>query len=224
MIGGLKLLIVDDEPDIVEMLTYNFEHEGMLTYKAFGGREAIEQATAYQPDIVLLDVMLPDMDGIEVCERLRKVDALKNTLIIFLSARGEDYSQLAGYRAGADDYVVKPVRIRILKHKMEALVGRLNTIQQPPIDHDLSIQIDRSRYLVIQDGKETVIPKKEFELLELLLSAPQRVFRRDEILKKVWRDAIIGDRTIDVHVRKLRERFGDSIIQTVKGVGYKLSG
>jgi two-component system alkaline phosphatase synthesis response regulator PhoP len=215
---GLRLLIVDDEPDIVDMLAYNFEQEKMHVYKAHSGKEAIEQANQHKPDVVLLDVMLPDFDGIEVCERLRKLDALEDTIIIFLSARGEDYSQVAGYKAGADDYVVKPVRVKILKHKIGVLLQRFSGKKTAV---DTNITVDKEKFTVFHQGDEQIIPKKEFELLALLLSSPEKVFRRDEILSTVWGDTIIGDRTIDVHVRKLRERFGDSVIQTVKGVGYK---
>lgn len=218
---GLKILIVDDEPDIVEMLAYNFEKEKMTVFTALSGMEAIALAEEHVPDIILLDVMLPDIDGIEVCERIRGLDRLKNALIIFLSARGEEYSQVAGYKAGGDDYIVKPVRIKILKHKISVLAARF---KKPKSELTSEIQIDRERFLVSKQGKDYLIPKKEFELLSLLMSIPEKVFRRDEILHDVWGDAIIGDRTIDVHVRKLRERFGDKVIQTIKGVGYKFSG
>lgn len=217
---GLRLLIVDDEPDIVDMLAYNFEQEKMNVFKAHSGKEALEQAKKYKPDIVLLDVMLPDFDGIEVCERMRKIEDLEDTIIIFLSARGEDYSQVAGYKAGADDYVVKPVRVKILKHKISVLLQRFSG---KIIAQETNIKVDKEKFTVFHQGKEQIIPKKEFELLALLLSSPEKVFRRDEILSTVWGDTIIGDRTIDVHVRKLRERFGDQVIQTVKGVGYKYS-
>ena len=218
---GLKILIVDDEPDIVEMLAYNYEKEKMTVFTALSGMEAIALAEEHVPDIILLDVMLPDIDGIEVCERIRGLDRLKNALIIFLSARGEEYSQVAGYKAGGDDYIVKPVRIKILKHKISVLAARF---KKPKSELTSEIQIDRERFLVSKQGKDYLIPKKEFELLSLLMSIPEKVFRRDEILHDVWGDAIIGDRTIDVHVRKLRERFGDKVIQTIKGVGYKFSG
>ena len=216
---GLKLLIVEDEKDIADMLAYNFEKEEMLVSKAYNGKDAIETAKEVRPDVILLDVMLPDVDGIEVCETLRKDEDLKETLIIFLSARGEDYSQVAGYKAGADDYVVKPVRVKILKHKIEVLLQRFGASKT--VNRETALQIDKQRYTVSYKGEEQIIPKKEFELLSLLLSSPERVFRREEILRDVWGDAVIGDRTIDVHIRKLRERFGDNIIQTVKGVGYK---
>lgn len=218
---GLKILIVDDEPDIVEMLAYNFENENMIVHRACSGNEAIEKATQYRPDIILLDVMMPDIDGIEVCEKLRGMEGMESALIIFLSARGEDYSQVAGYKAGADDYVVKPVRIKILKHKISVLASRFS---RPIAQNQSDILIDNERYLVSKKGKDYVIPKKEFELLALLMSTPEKVFRRDEILRDVWGDTVIGDRTIDVHVRKLREKFGDQVIQTIKGVGYKFAG
>ena len=218
---GLKILIVDDEPDIVEMLAYNFENENMIVLKANTGSDALELVEEYCPDIVLLDVMLPDIDGIEVCERIRKMDKMKRALVIFLSARGEDYSQVAGYKAGGDDYVVKPIRIKILKHKISVLASRF---KRPAAIANSEIAIDKERFLVSNKGQEYIIPKKEFELLALLMSTPEKVFRREEILRDVWGDTVIGDRTIDVHVRKLREKFGDAVIQTIKGVGYKFSG
>lgn len=217
----LKILIVDDEPDIVEMLAYNLQKENMQIFKAFSGSEAVKVAKENRPDIILLDVMLPDMDGIEVCERIREHSFLKGALIVFLSARNEDYTQLAAYKAGADDFVVKPIRIKVLIEKLRVLTARL---QGSTLKNDARIRVDKGRFTVFNGESEIIIPKKEFELLALLLSAPDRVFRRDEILRDVWGDAFIGDRTIDVHVRKLRERFGDSVIQTIKGVGYKFAG
>ncbi len=218
---GKKILIVDDEEDIVDMLAYNFTKEGMKVYKASNGAEAISNAEKFIPNIILLDVMLPDFDGIEVCERLRSNSKFKDTLIIFLSARGEDYSQVAGYRAGADDYVVKPVRPKILIHKVKVLLTRYSN-EEKKSQSDLVI--NNERFSITSKGKETVIPKKEFELLSLLMSIPEKVFRREEILQTVWGDSYIGDRTIDVHIRKLREKFGKGIIETVKGVGYRFIG
>ena len=218
---GKKLLIVDDEKDIVEMLAYNFEKEGMQVFRASNGREAMEIAKNIVPELILLDVMLPDVDGIEVCERLRQETGLKNTLIVFLSARGEDYSQVAGYRAGADDYIVKPIRIKVLKHKIQALLER--NAQANPTGTK-GMMINPERFSISKDGDEIVIPKKEFELLSLLMSIPEKVFRRDEIMRTVWGDSFIGDRTIDVHIRKLREKFGKTVIETVKGVGYRYKG
>jgi len=219
---GKKILIVDDEEDILEMLAYNFAKEGMNVFKADTGQKAIDTAEKVRPDVILLDVMLPDTDGIAVCETLRKSSSLKNTLILFLSARAEDYSQVAGYKAGADDYIVKPIRIKILKHKVKVLLDR---VAAPTANGSNSgISINPERFSISMNGSETIIPKKEFELLSLLMSIPHKVFRRDEILNDVWGDTYIGDRTIDVHIRKLREKFGMEIIQTVKGVGYKFMG
>lgn len=218
---GLKLLIVDDEQDIVELLAYNFEKDGVSVTKAYSGVEGLKKAQEIIPDVVLLDVMMPDMDGIEVCEHLRKNPATKNMIIIFLSARGEDYSQVAGYNAGCDDYVVKPLKIKLLKFKIQALTRRkIEKIETVPS----LIEIDQERFLVLFKQEEFLIPKKEFELLALLLSAKDKVFRREEILRDVWGDAFIGDRTIDVHIRKLREKFGNEVIKTIKGVGYKFAG
>lgn len=218
---GKKILIVDDEEDILEMLAYNFNKEGFRVSKAANGAQAIEVADKTKPDVILLDVMLPDTDGISVCEALRKKPAFKNTLILFLSARGEDYSQVAGYNAGADDYIVKPIRIKILMHKIKVLLERVTV---PAEVSATGITINPERFSISMNGKETIIPKKEFELLSLLMSVPHKVFRRDEILNDVWGDTYIGDRTIDVHIRKLREKFGSDVIQTVKGVGYKFMG
>lgn len=217
-----KVLIVDDEEDILKLLSYNFEKEGYKVFTAQTGEEAISTALNVIPDIIFLDVMLPDIDGIEVCEKLRKQPALNNSYVLFLSARGEDYSQVAGYRAGGDDYIVKPVRMRVLLHKTKALLERnFESIESNVRD---SVLLDMERYSIVKDGKESIIPKKEFELLSYLMSAPDKVFRREEILTNVWGDPRISDRTIDVHVRKLREKFGMGIIRTVKGVGYRYMG
>ncbi|MFT5819734.1 MAG: two-component system alkaline phosphatase synthesis response regulator PhoP [Crocinitomix sp.] len=217
-----KILIVDDEPDILKLLTYNFEKEGYQVFTASTGTDAIAIALKVVPEVVFLDVMLPDIDGIEVCELLRKQAVLNTTYIIFLSARGEDYSQVAGYRAGGDDYIVKPVRLRVLMHKVKALLDR--GLENPDIKRNDKVQIDPERFSIQKDGKESIIPKKEFELLSFLMSTPDKVFRRKEILASVWGDPKISDRTIDVHVRKLREKFGAGIIRTVKGVGYRYMG
>ncbi|WP_027418870.1 response regulator transcription factor [Crocinitomix catalasitica] len=217
-----RLLLVDDEKDILKLLQYNFELEGMNVHTAQTGKDAIDLALSLIPNVILLDVMLPDIDGIEVCEILRKNPVLNNTIIIFLSARGEDYSQVAGYRAGADDYIVKPIRIKVLLHKIKALLDRNRDYND--FESINNMQIDSDRFSIMKDGKESIIPKKEFELLSYLMSSPDKVFRREEILSEVWGDAFIGDRTIDVHVRKLREKFGREIIRTVKGVGYRFMG
>jgi len=217
-----KILIVDDEEDIRKLLTYNFEKEGFTVYSVGTGKEAFDMALKIVPDIIFLDVMLPDIDGIEVCEMLRKQPILNHSYILFLSARGEDYSQVAGYRAGGDDYIVKPVRLRILLHKVKAFLDR-NTEVVPPLMRN-SVVLNNDRYSITKDGIENIIPKKEFELLSYLMSSPDKVFRRDDILSSVWGESNVSDRTIDVHVRKLREKFGMGIIRTVKGVGYRYMG
>lgn len=219
-----SVLVVDDENDILRLLEYNLEQEGLKVYTASNGMDAINLANKVKPQVILLDVMLPDIDGVEVCERIRKQLQLMDTYIIFLSARGEDYSQVAGYRAGGDDYIVKPVRIKVLRHKIRVVMDRLNDSMQLSSTTSSGIQLDADRYSIRKNGEECIIPKKEFELLSYLMSSPDKVFRRDEILSNVWGHAHISDRTIDVHVRKLRERFGSNIIRTVKGVGYRYMG
>lgn len=217
-----KILIVDDEEDIRKLLTYNFEKEGYSVYSVGTGKEAFDMALKIVPDIIFLDVMLPDIDGIEVCEMLRKQPILNHSYILFLSARGEDYSQVAGYRAGGDDYIVKPVRLRILLHKVKAFLDRNTEVVAPLMRN--SVVLNNDRYSITKDGIEQIIPKKEFELLSYLMSSPDKVFRRDDILASVWGESNVSDRTIDVHVRKLREKFGMGIIRTVKGVGYRYMG
>jgi two-component system alkaline phosphatase synthesis response regulator PhoP len=221
-----KILIVDDEPDILEFIGYNLKKEGYNVYSAATGREGIESARRYKPDLVLLDIMLPEMDGIEVCEEIRKIPALGRTTIAFLTARGEDYSQIAGFEAGGDDYITKPVRIKVLTSRIRALLKRsrhhLAHDGEPVSTISEDIILDRERFIVLRKGEELILPKKEFELLNLLVSKPGKVFTREEIFHDVWGDKIIvGDRTIDVHIRKLREKIGEGFIQTVKGVGYK---
>lgn len=217
-----KILLVDDEKDILELIKYNLEKEGFEVTTAMNGREAIEEAKRTHPDLILLDVMMPEMDGIEACLTLRDLPDFKNTIIAFLTARGEDYSQIAGFDSGADDYITKPIKPRVLISRVKALLRRGSTKgEQEAIPGGLSI--DREKYLVFLDQKELVLPKKEFELLALLLSKPGKVFTRESILNEVWgNDIVVGDRTIDVHIRKLREKIGDDLIRTVKGVGYKL--
>ncbi len=218
---GQKILIVDDEKDIVDLLAYNFEKQDMVVFKANSGSEAIDAAKKNTPDVILLDVMLPDIDGMEVCEEIRKHKSLENSLIIFLSARGEDYSQIAGYKVGADDYIVKPVKLKILTEKIKTLLNRRNNNPAGSLS-STHILINPNKYTVSKDGEENIIPKKEFELLSLLMSNPDKVYRREEILEKVWGlKTFVGDRTIDVHIRKLREKFGQDIIKTIKGIGYK---
>jgi two-component system, OmpR family, alkaline phosphatase synthesis response regulator PhoP len=224
MENGFNILLVDDEPDIVEFLGYNLKQEGFKVFTAGNGKDAVKIATEIIPHIIVLDVMMPGMDGIETCIELRKISALKKTLIMFLTARGEDYSQIAGLDAGADDYISKPIKPRLFVSRINALLRRYQTEQQPD-KSPLTIEdliIDQERYLVIKDKMEIILPRKEFELLLVLASKPNKVFSRDEIFAKVWgNDVIVGERTIDVHIRKLREKIGIDNIKTVKGVGYK---
>jgi len=222
-----KILLVDDEPDIVEFLSYNINKEGFEVYTATNGKEAIDKARKVNPHLILLDVMMPEMDGIETCEALRQDKKFKDTVIAFLTARGEDYSQIAGFDAGGDDYITKPVKPKVLISRIKALLKRFKSATEEPESEGHLIKrsnlvIDKEKYIVIKDNNELVLPKKEFELLVLLISKPDRVFTRDEIFSAVWGDNIIvGDRTIDVHIRKLREKIGDDHIKTIKGVGYK---
>ncbi len=215
------ILLVDDEPDILDILSYNLEKEGFIVHAASNGREGVELARKMLPDLILLDVMMPEMDGMETCVQIREEPQLKDTIIAFLTARGEDYSQIAGFDAGADDYIMKPVKPRVLVSRIKALLRR-GEGKAAESSGDSGIVIDRERYVVLRDGKELTLPKKEFELLSLLSSQPGRVFTREVILSSVWgNDVVVGDRTIDVHIRKLREKLGDKRFKTVKGVGYK---
>ena len=218
-----KVLVVDDEPDILEFLSYNLEKEGFLVETAENGKQALEKAKKNQPDIVLLDVMMPEMDGIEACRTMREMPQFEHTIIAFLTARTEDYSQIAGFETGADDYISKPIKPRVLVSRLRALLRRYEAKESKSTFLDVgNIQIDRERYLIIFNGKEMAVPRKEFELIYLLASKPGKVFKRDEILNEIWgRDIIVGDRTIDVHIRKLREKLGEELIKTVKGIGYK---
>lgn len=221
---GKKILLVDDEPDILEFLSYNLKKEGYVVSTANNGKEALIVAKEERPDLVVLDVMMPDMDGIETCRQMRDMPELKNVLIAFLTARGEDYSQIAGFEAGADDYISKPIKPRVLVSRVKALLrrGKLTDVASLPDHSELGgLKIDRERYLIVQNGIEITLPKKEFELLNLLTSKPGKVFTREEILGKVWGgEVVVGDRTIDVHIRKLREKLGDNYFRTVKGIGY----
>ena len=217
-----KILLVDDEPDIIELVQYHLEKEGYLVKTAKNGVEGLKVAKSFVPDLILLDVMMPEMDGIEACIELRKDNTLNSTLIAFLTARAEDYSHVAGLDSGADDYITKPIKPRVLLSKIKALLRR-STVNQIIKNDKVSLEINRDKYIVICEGKEFTLPKKEFELLALLFSKPGNVFTREAILAKVWGDDIVvGDRTIDVHIRKLREKIGSQYIKTVKGVGYKL--
>ena len=217
-----KILLVDDEQDILEFIGYNLSKEGYEVTTSSNGREAIQIAQKEEPDLIILDVMMPEMDGIETCLELRNNEKLKDTLIVFLSARGEDYSQVAGFDAGADDYISKPIKPRLLVSRVKAILRRKGSTQEEIIDEEGAIRIDREKYLVYKEGEEFSFPKKEFELLALLISKPGKVFTREVILDSVWGgEVVVGDRTIDVHVRKLREKLGDQYIKTIKGVGYK---
>jgi two-component system, OmpR family, alkaline phosphatase synthesis response regulator PhoP len=222
-----KILLVDDEKDILEFLGYNLAKEGFRIYTAANGHDAIAMAEKEVPHLILMDVMMPKMDGVETCELIRKNPFLKDVLIAFLTARGEDYSQIAGFDAGGDDYITKPIKPKLLVSKIKALLKRYsnsdNDIEDSVNQNDDFI-IDKDKYLVIVKGKKLVLPKKEFELLSLLYSKPERVFTREDIFRLVWgNNIIVGDRTIDVHIRKLREKLGDEYIKTIKGVGYKFS-
>ena len=217
----IKILLVDDEPDILEIISYSLKNAGYNIYTATNGIEAVEQASKIEPHLIILDVMMPKMDGIEACEVIRKTEKIKNTLITFLSARGEDYSQIAGFNAGADDYITKPIKPKILLSKVKSLLRRISIDQDEVIELE-DLIIDRSSYKISLSGNELNLPRKEFELLYLLASRPGKVFKREYILESVWgKDVIVGDRTIDVHIRKLREKIGNTFFKTVKGVGYK---
>ena len=218
-----KILLVDDDQDILEFLGYNIKKEGFDVETASNGKDAIEVAKKFKPDLIILDVMMPEMDGMETCHQMRNMPMLKDTLIIFLTARGEDYSQIAGFDAGADDYITKPIKPRVLVSKVRAILRRKGSTQAEESAIEANgVSIDRERYLMKKDGIEFNLPKKEFELLALLMSKPGKVFTREVILDSVWGgEVVVGDRTIDVHIRKLREKLGDLYIKTVKGVGYK---
>ena len=222
--ADVKILLVDDEPDILEIVRYNLKSEGYKVYTASSGREGVEKAKEFLPDLILLDVMMPEMDGIEACDQIKRVPALENTIIAFLTARGEDYSQVAGFEAGADDYITKPVKPKVLTSRLKALLRRRPTPEQE-VHERMSLGdliIDPERYHIELKGEVLELPRKEFELLSLLASKPGKVFPREEIMDSIWGTVVIvGGRTIDVHIRKLREKIGDDRIKTVKGVGYK---
>ena len=224
-----KILLVDDEEDILEFISYNLEKEGYKVFTAKNGIEALKVAEKQIPHLVILDVMMPEMDGISACEEMRKIPSLNNTLIALLTARGEDYSQIAGFEAGADDYITKPVRPNVLVSRVKALLKRTGeavTAPVIPVDTNTvnigNLVIDKERYLIRINDIEMILPRKEFELLSLLVSKPGKVFTREEIYHSVWgENVVVGDRTIDVHIRKLREKIGNDHIKTLKGIGYK---
>jgi two-component system alkaline phosphatase synthesis response regulator PhoP len=219
----IKILLVDDEPDILEIVGYNLSSEGYQVITAETGLEGVKKAKKEKPQLIILDVMMPEMDGIEACEQIRKIPELSDTIITFLTARGEDYSQMAGFDAGADDYITKPIKPKVLVSKVKALLRRLK--EDDKVDEILKIGnlvINREEYKITIKGEELLLPRKEFELLSLLATKPNKVFKREEILDKVWgNEVIVGGRTIDVHIRKLREKIGDEKFKTIKGVGYK---
>ena len=221
--SSLKILIVDDDLDIIEILKYNLKKSGYSTKSANNGIEAIKKAKKFIPHIILMDVMMPEMSGIEACTEIKQIDELRKTIIIFLSARNEDYTQISAYDAGADDYISKPVQPKILLKKISNIAKKINSNKNSPNVIDLgSILINREEYLVFKNKNEIILPRKEFELLFLLASKPGKVFTRDQIMNKVWGTlVVVGDRTIDVHIRKLREKIGEKHIKTIKGVGYK---
>ncbi|GGH35962.1 DNA-binding response regulator [Mangrovimonas yunxiaonensis] len=219
----IKILLVDDEPDILEIVGYNLSSEGYQVITAENGMEAVKKAKKEKPQLIILDVMMPEMDGIEACEQIRKHPDLQDAIVTFLTARGEDYSQVAGFDAGADDYITKPIKPKVLVSKVKALLRRLkeNEINESVVKIG-SLVINRDEYKIILKNEEIILPRKEFELLSLLASKPGKVFKREEILDKVWgNEVVVGGRTIDVHIRKLREKIGDDSFKTVKGVGYK---
>tara|TARA_B100000925_G_C21938851_1_gene443618 strand:+ start:254 stop:937 length:684 start_codon:yes stop_codon:yes gene_type:complete len=218
-----KILVVDDDPEIVEILKYNLSNSDFEVKVAYNGIQAVKKSKKFKPDIILMDVMMPEMNGIEACTEIRKIDNLKNVQIIFLSARGEDYTQIAAFDAGADDYINKPIKPKILLKKITNIAKRLKSFENGETFIKVSdLKINREEYLVTRNKTEIILPRKEFELLFLLASKPGKVFSRDEIMNKVWgSQVVVGDRTIDVHVRKLREKLGENYIKTRKGVGYK---
>ncbi|MFN5705549.1 MAG: response regulator transcription factor [bacterium] len=219
-----KILIVDDEPDIIELIEYNLKKEGYQVFTASNGLEAIQVAKKSLPDLIVLDIMMPKLDGIEACRQLRAMPEFKSTFMVFLTARSEEYSEISGFNVGADDYIAKPIKPRALISRINAILRR-NTMAETEVENKLEIGnlvIDREAYLVFQDGKKVVLAKKEFELLYLLASKPGKVFTREVILNNIWEDSVVvTNRTIDVHIRKLREKLGDDYVTTVKGVGYK---
>jgi two-component system alkaline phosphatase synthesis response regulator PhoP len=219
-----KILIVDDEPDILELIEYNLKKEGYQVFLARNGQEAVAEAKRSLPDLIVLDIMMPKMDGIEACRIMRTMPEFKNTFMVFLTARSEEYSEIAGFNVGADDYIAKPIKPRALVSRINAILRR-NAPAEDVTDNKLEIGdlvIDREAYLVFQRGNKVVLAKKEFELLYLLASKPGKVYTREVILKNIWEDSVVvTNRTIDVHIRKLREKLGDDCVATVKGVGYK---
>jgi len=228
--ADIKILLVDDEPDILEIVGYNLKNEGYQITTAKNGLEAVELAKKIEPHLIILDIMMPEMDGIEACEKIRATAGLEDVIISFFTARSEDYSQVAGFNVGADDYITKPIKPKVLVSKVKALLRRVkNTAETSNSESSDQVNvgeiiIDREEYVIIKDGEKLSLPRKEFELFSLLASKPDKVFKRDDILDQVWgNEVVVGGRTIDVHIRKLREKIGDEYFKTVKGVGYKFT-
>ncbi len=220
----IKILLVDDEPDILEIVGYNLKNEGYKIYTAKNGLEAVESAKKHEPHLIILDIMMPEMDGIEACEKIRAIKGLENVLITFFTARSEDYSQMAGFDVGADDYITKPIKPKVLISKIKALLRRVDDVVSSDSEKVKigEFIIDREEYVIVKNGEKLSLPRKEFELFALLASKPGKVFKRDDILNQVWgNEVVVGGRTIDVHIRKLREKLGDENFRTIKGVGYK---
>jgi len=222
--SDIKILLVDDEPDILEIVGYNLKNEGYKIFTAKNGIEAIEKAKKHEPHLIILDIMMPEMDGIEACEKIRATKGLENVLITFFTARSEDYSQMAGFDVGADDYITKPIKPKVLISKIKALLRRVDDVATSDSEKVKigEFIIDREEYVIIKNSEKMSLPRKEFELFALLASKPGKVFKRDDILNQVWgNEVVVGGRTIDVHIRKLREKLGDENFKTIKGVGYK---
>ena len=222
--SDIRILLVDDEPDILEIVGYNLKNEGYKIYTAKNGVEAVEKAKEHIPHLIILDIMMPEMDGIEACEKIRATKGLENVLITFFTARNEDYSQMAGFEVGADDYITKPIKPKVLISKIKALLRRVDDVNTEASEQITigEFIIDREEYVIIKNGEKMSLPRKEFELFSLLASKPGKVFKRDDILNQVWgNEVVVGGRTIDVHIRKLREKLGDNHFKTIKGVGYK---
>lgn len=222
--SDIKILLVDDEPDILEIVGYNLKNEGYKIFTAKNGIEAIEKAKKHEPHLIILDIMMPEMDGIEACEKIRATKGLENVLVTFFTARSEDYSQMAGFDVGADDYITKPIKPKVLISKIKALLRRVDDVANSASEKVKigEFIIDREEYVIVKNGDKLSLPRKEFELFALLASKPGKVFKRDDILNQVWgNEVVVGGRTIDVHIRKLREKLGDDHFKTIKGVGYK---
>ena len=221
MIENSKILLVDDEEDILEFLSYNLKKEGFRIDTANNGISALKKLEKSRPDLIILDVMMPEMDGIEVCEKIREQDNFDDVLILFLTARSEEYSELAGFSAGADDYITKPIKPKLLVSRVNAILKRKRKKKNDgPIEIG-DIQINKSNHKLLYSGKEIYLARKEFNLLYYLMTVPGKVFTREEIISTIWKDAVVGDRTIDVHIRKIREKIGSQHIKTIKGIGYK---